>query len=96
MVQLDVYVNENCWSCDETRAIVAAVRSCFPEVRTRLITQDGTPWPAEVFAVPTYVLDGRVISLGNPSRTALNLQLEAARLNEQGPSIDDTYSPKHM
>ncbi len=30
-----------------------------------------TPLPEDVFAVPTYLLNGRVISLGNPTRIEL-------------------------
>jgi hypothetical protein len=34
--------------------------------------------PANVFAVPTFVLNGQVVSLGNPSRAELARAIEAA------------------
>ncbi len=34
--------------------------------------------PDNVFAVPTYVLDGRIISLGNPHREQLFAKISSA------------------
>jgi hypothetical protein len=31
------------------------------------ISQPGAPVPPQVFATPTYILNNRVVSLGNPS-----------------------------
>lgn len=75
---LHVYIADDCWSCQETRRIVADVAGQFPEARVELrnMSQDR---PADVFAVPTYVLNGRVISLGNPTREELCQKLTAAR-----------------
>lgn len=75
---LHVYIADDCWSCQETRRIVADVTGQFPEIRVELrdMNQD---WPDDVFAVPTYVLNGRVISLGNPTREELRQKLTVAR-----------------
>jgi hypothetical protein len=78
MVTLQVYVEEGCWSCAESRRIVADMAPQFPEVRIELIDVTNAPRPKAVFAVPTYVLDGRVISLGNPYRHELCRHLQAA------------------
>lgn len=74
---LDVYVDNHCWGCDEARTLVAEMRSHFPTLHIKL--RDGKEqWPPEVFAVPTYMLNGRIIALGNPSRERLQMQLHAA------------------
>lgn len=76
MTKLDVYISEDCWVCVETRRIVADIRPKFPdlEVELRDIQDDGCP--STVFATPTYVLDGRTIYLGNPTREELTQKLE--------------------
>ncbi len=81
MVKLQVYVREDCWTCDESRRIVAEIEPQFPQLMVELVDLGKPNRPQEVFAVPTYVLDGRIISLGNPYldelrqhiKTALNL-----------------------
>ena len=51
----------------------------FPEATVELVDIQGSPLPEYVFAVPTYVLNGRVISLGNPTRQELSQKLLAVR-----------------
>ena len=79
MPQLNVYVSEDCWSCTETREIVSEMRVQFPDVEISLYDTDADLWPNDIFAVPTYMLDGRIISLGNPTRQHLQNKLEAAQ-----------------
>ncbi len=73
---LDVFVDNHCWGCDEARALVAEMRRRFPSLRIKLRDGGREKWPPEVFAVPTYMLNGRVIALGNPSRERLQEQLD--------------------
>lgn len=77
MDRLDVYVSEGCWSCQETRRIVAEMRDQFPHIEIALFESEPESWPELIFAVPTYVLNGRVISLGNPRRHELQRKLIA-------------------
>lgn len=77
MPKLDVFVSNDCWSCAETREIVTAMQVQFPQMEIALRDSEPELWPQEVFAVPTYMLDGRVISLGNPSRSDLVQRLQA-------------------
>ncbi|MCA9958323.1 MAG: hypothetical protein KC443_04785 [Anaerolineales bacterium] len=79
MVTLQVYVAADCWSCQETRRLVADMQLLFPDVSFELLDTAQTPLPDYVFAVPTYVLNGRVISLGNPTRAVLAQKLAAAQ-----------------
>ncbi len=69
---LEVVVAPGCFGCDEARSIAADLQGRLPWLEVHLIELDGTrPVPAGVFATPTYLLDGEVISLGNPRRETL-------------------------
>jgi hypothetical protein len=53
----------------------------YPDVVVRLIDLDelgGNPPPDPVVAVPTYLLNGRVVSLGNPYPEELFARLHEA------------------
>ncbi len=50
----------------------------FPQVAIELIDIAAGPGPETIFAVPTYVLNGRVVSLGNPYRHDLQRLLQEA------------------
>ena len=76
MMKLQVYVSDDCWTCEETRRIVADIAPRFPQVQVELLNLDAVKRPSIVFAVPTYVLNGRVIFLGNPTRAELCLKLD--------------------
>lgn len=78
MIVLQVYVSSDCWLCAESRKIVADVVPNFPDVALELLEMNGRTLPEPIFAVPTYVLNGRVISLGNPTRQELSNILQAA------------------
>lgn len=75
-LRLAIYVNRYCANCSYALEVAAYIRIHFPQVEVRVIDLETTaePPPDAVFATPTYLLDGRVWSLGNPSRQ----QIEAA------------------
>jgi hypothetical protein len=77
MPHLDVYVAENCFGCEEARRLADVVASRFALLSVRVVDLEREPHarPDAVVAVPSYVLDGRVISLGNPRQTELVLDL---------------------
>lgn len=79
MTQLAIYVTDDCRSCDESRRIAAKVREAFPGIEVALIDVNSGTAPAEVFAAPTYLLDGQVIFLGNPRRQDLWQRLTMRR-----------------
>lgn len=76
MSELDVYITENCWACQEAKRIVADIKALFPEITIRLCGLDDPLKPSQVFATPTYVLNGRTIFLGNPTIDELKQILE--------------------
>ena len=60
--------------------MMAEVAQRFPQLVAEIINLDepeAQP-PDNVFAVPTYVLDGKVIFLGNPYREQMFAKLSAA------------------
>jgi|GEM_PF-1596075 len=67
--QVTIYVTSHCLNCAYAYEVAAFIRREFPQVAVRIIdlADAQEPAPAVVFATPTYLLDGRVWSLGNPS-----------------------------
>ncbi len=74
---LRVYVAQHCPFCREALCIAEKMRRRFSRVSVQVIdlqaerarNVDG------VFSVPTYVLDGRTVSLGNPEVELLEQKL---------------------
>jgi hypothetical protein len=66
--RLDVYVSSHCPNCGEARRMAAEAAAIYATLVVRIIDLDTNEAmrPEYVVAAPTYVLNGRVISLGNP------------------------------
>ncbi len=79
--QLDVYVSRHCSGCVDAAAIAEACRARDRQVAIEIIDVDREPGrvPNAVVAVPTYVLDGQAIHLGNPSLEWLLQRLAEGR-----------------
>lgn len=75
MSKLVVYVEEGCWSSEETPDIVREIAPHFPDLEIELLDLNHNQKPDYVFATPTYVLDGRIIFLGNPTSADLKRRL---------------------
>jgi hypothetical protein len=80
VVQLDIFVSAHCFGCEEAHRLAAAVASRFDAVAVRVVDLDVEPdaRPEYVVAVPAYVLEQQVISLGSPRETDLFALLEQA------------------
>ena len=77
--QLEIYVDNHCLGCEEAVALSKAVADRFPEIEVSVRQLNRADrWPKSVVAVPTYLLEGRVLSLGNPDATWLFDQMEEA------------------
>ena len=76
---LRIYIGKHCWSCEEAVRLADEVRTQFTGLNVELIDLDaeGSVNVDDVFSTPTYVFNGRTISLGNPTRDELFLQLSA-------------------
>lgn len=77
--RLQIYVDDHCLGCEVAVALSKTVADRFPgiEVSVRQLNHE-EGWPDAVVAVPTYLLEGRVLSLGNPDPTWLFDQMEEA------------------
>ena len=69
MRTLDVFVAADCAGSAAARRIAADLARAAPDLAVQVIDvhAESARVPAAVVAVPTYVLDGRWVHLGNPS-----------------------------
>lgn len=77
---LEIYVTPACIGYDRARQLAKEIRMCgLPGVEVHLIdlSDPAAVRPPSVFAVPTYLLNGQVLSLGNPELDWLRRQLTA-------------------
>jgi hypothetical protein len=72
-MRLDVYVASHCLTCSATWELVERTRQRFPRLTITVhdIEQDPAVCHPEIIAVPTYMLDGRVLCIGNPEEGVL-------------------------
>lgn len=79
-VKVEIYVADHCGICDYTYEVAANIRQDFPEVALEIIDMAAPhrPIPEVVFATPTYLLNGQVWSLGNPSPEDVRTRLSEA------------------
>lgn len=77
---LRIYIGKHCWSCAEALRLAEDVRRQFAELNVELIDLDdeGSVNHDDVFATPTYVFNGRTISLGNPTLEELFAKVSAS------------------
>lgn len=64
---LRIYIASDCFSCEEAILVTPKIAQQFSSLLIEIVNLDDPEAikPENVFAVPTYVLDGRIISLGN-------------------------------
>ncbi len=82
-MHLDIYVTNLCTNCGE--ALLMAERAhtiAGLKVAVINLDQPGPSIPPHVVAVPTYVLDGKVVSLGNPEHETF-LSMLRIKLQQQ-------------
>ncbi|MDX2040172.1 MAG: thioredoxin family protein [Acidobacteriota bacterium] len=74
---LRIYVAHHCESCGEALRLAEVIRQKHQTVIVEVIDLDAEGernWD-DVFSVPTWLLNGKVISLGNPSAEELEMRL---------------------
>ena len=79
-IHVEIYVAEHCLNCAYAYEVAGTIREEFPEVDLRVINLSQTTEliPEAVFATPTYLLNGRLWSLGNPSSEDIQARLSSA------------------
>ncbi|MDO8732671.1 MAG: thioredoxin family protein [Actinomycetota bacterium] len=65
---LTVLVAEHCAACERTPQVLAVIAALVPGLTVTVIDVDQEPVPAGITLIgtPTYLVEGRVVSLGNP------------------------------
>ncbi len=66
--QLKIYIRTQCTGCAEAHNTANHIQQTYPYLSVEVIDLDNpaVTVPNNVFATPTYVLDDKVVSLGNP------------------------------
>ena len=83
-VELQVFITSGCDQCERALGLAREMEGSFPRLAVRVVDIENTPNTREdVFAVPTFVLDDQVLSLGNPQRTQLRHKVQSL-LRERG------------
>jgi len=77
---LRIYIAQHCLTCGEALRLAEEVRKRFAAINLELIDLDeeGSRNLDDVFSIPTYVLNGRTFSLGNPAPEQLFSRLSEA------------------
>jgi hypothetical protein len=82
MSRLTIYVaGSGCVPCGRARELGRTVAAEYPSIDVEVIDLATVPpgeVPDAVVAVPTYLLDGAVISMGNPRESTLREKLAAS------------------
>jgi CRP-like cAMP-binding protein len=92
---LTVYVEQGCPSCHAAREVAERVRAIYPEVKVLVVDLgdvSSEEVPPQVFAAPTFLLDGEVVSLGTPAWETLTALLERAPDERDGPGGGDSLA----
>lgn len=81
MITLEIYVDPACRVCRRSLVLGDEIRDSFPEVRVKVIElgQELGAHESLVTATPTFVLDGVVLALGNPTRVQLERAIRGLR-----------------
>ncbi len=77
--RLDIYYDQCCPTCNHTLRIAQIIQEKMPDIIVTLIdlSEANLLRPDFIFAVPTYVLNDKTYSLGNPDAVALMDRLKA-------------------
>ena len=68
-MHLDIYITNVCTNCGEALLLAERARTIAGlKVAVIHLDEPGQSIPPHIVAVPTYMLDGKVVSLGNPER----------------------------
>lgn len=78
-VELQIFVEAGCHMCEHALCLAQEVDNEYPQLAVRVVDVGDEPSGRheDVFAVPTFVLDGRILSLGNPQPGHLRQEIES-------------------
>ncbi len=74
---LQVFVEPTCETCQRAIQLAEGVNAAYPQLEVDIVDiRNSEGERDDVFAVPTFVLDDRVLSLGNPQESILCREIE--------------------
>lgn len=77
-LELHVYIEKGCEQCERAVQLAQEIDNGYSRLAVSVIdVGESAVRPDDVFAVPTFMLNGRVFSLGNPQETHLRQEIEA-------------------
>lgn len=78
--RVEIYVADHCMICEYAHEVAERIRTDFPRVELTVVnvSHPVADVPEQVFATPTYLLNGRLWSLGNPSPEDVQRRLAQA------------------
>jgi thiol-disulfide isomerase/thioredoxin len=84
---LKIFIAEHCPGCIEARSTATQIERDNPNFIVQLIDVEDTQAniPEEVFATPTYMLNDRIISLGNPGPAEIARWVAETRQSQAKP-----------
>lgn len=83
VIELQVYVQPGCPQCERATELAQEIDGDYEQLAVEVIDMATAPaHHDDVFAVPTFILNGKVISLGNPGRNDLRREIESLLLND--------------
>jgi len=65
--ELTVFVSDHCFNCKESVVIAEEIKQKYPQIDVNIFNVDRVRPEVDIFAVPTYALNGEIIFLGNPT-----------------------------
>lgn len=87
MPRLEIFVKTGCFGGEEARRLWQVVQR-MPTIDARLVDVETVrSLPERVVAVPTCLLDGTVVALGNPEQRALFARLARAAFSGRAPLL---------
>jgi hypothetical protein len=76
----DRFVSDHCFNCKDSLVIAEQIKQNYPDVHVKIFNIDnGDRHDVDIFAVPTYAFNGKVVFLGNPTETQIEALLGRQR-----------------
>ena len=83
--RLELFITNDCPSCVNALYVADKAAAQFPELKVSITNLDmpNAVVPDTIFAVPTFCLDGRIVSLGTPNWRALKQKIRSSLTTSQ-------------
>jgi hypothetical protein len=84
---LEIVITPHCFGCARARTLATTIAAHDPALDVRVVdlSEPGAQAPPGLVAVPSYILNGRILFIGNPTQAALAAALRTADRTTAGP-----------